>query len=194
MRVIRTGECRVMPWKNGGGTTTEIALHPPGASLDTFEWRLSMAHVGTDGPFSSFPGIDRTLAVLAGAGIALTSDEAGAVTLQRASAPYAFPGEWDVEGRLVDGPIDDLNIMTRRGRWQHRMQRLSGPGQHRLSRGELLVLVARCDGWTAQSEGGSERIDTGDSVLLSGAGDVTLTTGGASAEIFAIHLWTAGGH
>ena len=50
-----------MPWKNGGGETAEIAVSPPGAALDDFDWRLSMARVETDGPFSAFPGIDRTL-------------------------------------------------------------------------------------------------------------------------------------
>jgi len=61
MRIIRAADCLVMPWKNGGGTTTEIAVAPEGASLNDFDWRISMAHVGADGPFSSFPGIDRTL-------------------------------------------------------------------------------------------------------------------------------------
>ena len=57
----------VMPWKNGGGTTIEIAVSPHGAGLDDFDWRVSMAHVASHGPFSLFPNIDRTLAVLSGA-------------------------------------------------------------------------------------------------------------------------------
>ena len=61
-----------MRWKNGGGETAEIAVSPPGAALDAFDWRLSMAKVETDGPFSAFPGIDRTLAILEGEGIRLS--------------------------------------------------------------------------------------------------------------------------
>ena len=49
------------PWKNGGGCTTEIAIAPPGASLDAFEWRISLATIAASGPFSAFPGVDRTL-------------------------------------------------------------------------------------------------------------------------------------
>ena len=71
MRIIRAADCRRMPWKNGRGETVEIAISPDGAGIDDFDWRLSMARVETDGPFSLFAGIDRTLAVLEGEGIFL---------------------------------------------------------------------------------------------------------------------------
>src|SRR5580704_9253002 len=71
MRLLPAGQHRRMPWKNGGGETTEIAVAPEGAGLDALDWRVSMARVATDGPFSAFPSIDRTLSVLAGVGIAL---------------------------------------------------------------------------------------------------------------------------
>ncbi|MBV9975040.1 MAG: HutD family protein, partial [Hyphomicrobiales bacterium] len=61
MRVLRAGQHRRMPWKNGGGETTEIIASPEGAGLDEFDWRISMARVATDGPFSRFAGVDRTL-------------------------------------------------------------------------------------------------------------------------------------
>ena len=176
MRIIRASSCRVMPWKNGGGSTTEIAVFPADASLDTFEWRISTAHVGTDGPFSSFPGIDRTLAVLTGEGIALASDE-GSVMLERASAPHSFPGEQAITGRLIGGPIDDLNVMTRRGIWQHHMKWMSGPGPHHLTCGTLLMLVARSDGWTVDARDAEQQIGTGDAVLFFGGESVTLTSG-----------------
>ena len=53
-----------MPWKNGGGVTSELARSP---QADEFDWRLSVAEVATDGPFSQFPGIDRLLVLLSGA-------------------------------------------------------------------------------------------------------------------------------
>lgn len=55
MKIIRASEYKTMPWKNGGGVTVEIAIHPPGASVNAFDWRISMATVAQDGPFSSFP-------------------------------------------------------------------------------------------------------------------------------------------
>ena len=68
MQVLRAENYRRMPWKNGGGETTEIAVFPAGAGLDDFDWRVSMARVESSGPFSVFPGIDRTLAILEGEG------------------------------------------------------------------------------------------------------------------------------
>ncbi len=57
-----------MPWKNGGGSTTELAIFPSDATLENFVWRLSTATVKTDGPFSHFAQIDRTLAIFIGCG------------------------------------------------------------------------------------------------------------------------------
>ena len=58
-----------MPWRNGLGTTTEIAAEP--SADGRFHWRLSIADVAQSGPFSSFEGYDRTIAVVAGAGMRL---------------------------------------------------------------------------------------------------------------------------
>jgi environmental stress-induced protein Ves len=66
VKVVCASECRTTAWKNGGGSTTEIAVAPMGASLDDFDWRVSMARVASDGPFSEFAGIDRTLDILKG--------------------------------------------------------------------------------------------------------------------------------
>ncbi len=63
-----------MPWKNGGGETVEIAVFPEGAGFKDFGWRISLASVASDGPFSAFPGIDRTLTVIDGVGIDLVVD------------------------------------------------------------------------------------------------------------------------
>ncbi|MDP3320318.1 MAG: HutD family protein, partial [Bosea sp. (in: a-proteobacteria)] len=117
MRIIRAADCRTMPWKNGGGTTTEIVVSPEGASLSDFDWRVSMAQVDADGPFSVFIAIDRTLCVLKGKGIRLAFGDGEAVTLDAASAPFAFAADRAVEGVLLDGPIVDLNVMSRRGAW-----------------------------------------------------------------------------
>ena len=70
-RVLSPADSRRMPWKNGGGLTHEIAVHPSGAGMAAFEWRVSVAEVAQDGPFSRFPGVDRTLVLLAGNGVRL---------------------------------------------------------------------------------------------------------------------------
>jgi environmental stress-induced protein Ves len=126
MRILRAADYRVMPWKNGGGTTTEIVVSPDGAGLDDFDWRISMARVETSGPFSSFTGIDRTLSVLEGEGIVLDIAGRSPARLTGASAPLSFPGDVPTGATLIGGPITDLNVMTRRGRISHTVERLSG--------------------------------------------------------------------
>ncbi|MGE7471548.1 HutD/Ves family protein [Bosea sp. NPDC003192] len=183
MRIIRAADCLVMPWKNGGGTTTEIAVAPEGASLNDFDWRISMAHVGADGPFSSFPGIDRTLSVLTGAGITLAFGDGERIRLDRSSAPYPFAADRAVEGLLVNGPIDDLNVMSRRGRWQHRVERVSGAGSLAASEG-LLALVARKGDWLVNGAA----LPAGDNAVLDKPGRVELTVSGGEAELYAVWL------
>ena len=83
-----------MPWKNGLGTTTEIAVHPPGAGLDAFAWRVSIADLGASGPFSIFAGYDRTLVQIEGAPMTLSHAGRGEKRLSLLS-PYRFAGELD---------------------------------------------------------------------------------------------------
>ncbi len=128
MRIIRASQHRRMPWKNGGGETTEIAISPDGALVNDFDWRLSMARVESGGPFSNFPGIDRTLAVLDGDGLLLTIEGMEPAELTNASKPLAFPGDAPTSAELIGGTVTDLNIMTRRGRLAHSMRRLRVAG------------------------------------------------------------------
>ncbi len=113
-----------MPWKNGGGTTAEIALGPADADFASgrFDWRLSLAGIERDGPFSVFPGIDRTILLVEGAGMILTNGDGTRLVLDRCHLPQDFPGEWPVDCRLLDGPVRDLNLMANRARvradWQ----------------------------------------------------------------------------
>ncbi|MBF9196867.1 HutD/Ves family protein [Microvirga terrestris] len=118
-RVIRNEDLVRVPWKNGGGTTAEVAAFPEGSGFDTFGWRISMADVASDGPFSMFPGIDRTLIVVEGSGIELDV-EGIAYPLDKASPKLSFSGDDITTGRLLSGPIRDLNVMTRRGQFRHR--------------------------------------------------------------------------
>lgn len=116
MHWLRAQKRPASTWKNGGGSTHEIATFPPGATLDTFDWRLSIAQVETNGPFSHFEGIDRTLAVITPGALRLTSASGPTIVLDQNSAPYAFSGEALIDGELLGAPISDLNLMTRRSR------------------------------------------------------------------------------
>jgi environmental stress-induced protein Ves len=124
MRILRAADRKRMPWKNGGGETTEIAVFPENAGLSDFDWRVSMARVDGDGPFSSFPGIDRTLAILEGAGIILDVEGYEPKRLTLGSEPHAFPADLPTSAMLIDGTVIDFNAMSRRGIVAHEVRRL----------------------------------------------------------------------
>jgi uncharacterized protein len=114
VKILRASERVSTPWKNGGGTTTEVAVHPPGAGFDDFGWRVSIADVRQGGPFSPFPGIDRCLAVLEGE-MSLTIANRSPVMVSPATPPALFSGDDGTDATLIGGAVVDLNVMTRRG-------------------------------------------------------------------------------
>lgn len=113
-QIFRAQDCPEVPWKNGGGTTREIAVYPPDAGMDDFLWRLSMARMDRPGAFSPFPGIDRTLAVLEGR-LHLEGDGVD-VRLDADSPPFHFDGGLETSGDPLGGLVLNLNAMARRTR------------------------------------------------------------------------------
>lgn len=112
-RRILPSEGRLVSWKNGGGTTLELAVEPPEGSLATgFHWRLSSAEVASSGPFSAFPGLERWLWLLEGAGFGIDFGGRGRAVVRDSLAPLHFPGDWPAEATLLDGPSVDLNLMV----------------------------------------------------------------------------------
>lgn len=132
------------PWKNGAGLTREIAFG--GASAAQFDWRISLAEVVRDAPFSAFPGIDRCIVLLRGAGMRLRSiDAAIDHALTTPLAPFRFPGDVALDATLVDGSSSDFNVMTRRGVFrsdvtcEHTATELSG--------GDVTLLLCSAGEW-----------------------------------------------
>lgn len=160
---------RVMPWKNGSGETLELAIAPPGAGLEDFQWRLSSARVGAAEPFSSFADVDRSLALLTGAGLRLRRGDGRLEELHAGGAVAAFPGEEAITAELVDGPVGDLNLMTRRGAWRHRISPLRLHGQQEVKNDtELMLLWCQAGtGIECRLPGGEKRLlESGQGLLL----------------------------
>ena len=130
-----------MRWANGGGWTTEIIAVP---SSRRWDWRLSVADVDAAGPFSLFPGVDRSIALLRGAGFALTVGGGDEQVVDAPFRPFQFSGDETTSCRLIDGPVQDLNLMTRRGSAPRRLDfvRLAPPAEVELSDVDLVVVVA----------------------------------------------------
>ena len=174
-----------MPWKNGGGSTTEIAIAPPEADFDEFDWRISLATITEDGEFSVFPEVDRTLALVEGHGATLDIDGESQVLLCQDEPVAAFDGESRVRAKLNRGPTTDFNVMTRRERCHHvfGVRRLVG-GSRFVPRGDVSVLfLAEGDSLAVSSD--AERIGMVryDAVVFDSEGLWTLDVGQGVAFI-----------
>ncbi|RZA28175.1 MAG: HutD family protein [Lysobacteraceae bacterium] len=146
-----------VPWKNGGGSTTEIAIGPPDSGFEDFEWRVSLATIEKDGAFSLFPGVDRTLALVEGHGMLLEID--GEPTLVTDAEPVvAFDGSSEVTAKLSRGGSTDFNAMTRSERCYHTFgrRRLTGDSTF-VARADITVLFL-AEGDTLELRNEKERI------------------------------------
>ncbi|MGW5860854.1 HutD/Ves family protein [Streptomyces sp. NPDC055239] len=181
--VLPWSEYRSMPWKNGGGTTREVAsgtvevsgtvesasgtvrASPSSSSspssaepVDGFDWRVSVADVNAGGAFSLFPGIDRVITPVEGEGMVLTVD--GASQPVEPLSPFAFSGDAATDCRLEAGAVRNMNVMTRRGRAtaQVRIVTVSAARETEMTcaPGETLLVMATTEGITVGGPDGPE--------------------------------------
>jgi len=115
MNILSFDDLIASKWKNGGGTTRELAVYPEGAPFDSLLWRVSIADIAESGPFSVFAGLDRVIVLLEGDGINMVFENGTTHDLKRLFEPYRFPGEEPVVAHLAGGRSRDFNIMLRRG-------------------------------------------------------------------------------
>lgn len=185
IRRLRAADYRRVRWKNDGGWTTEIALREGDGG---FLWRVSIAEIERDGPFSHFPGVDRVLMLLDGSGIELDVDALPAHRLSRRFEQLAFAGEATVDCRLLAGPTRDFNVMTRRGAVRAQvlarplvdtMLLQGGPGDEWLIHVHAGTATVQCGGERLDAGNGDtllidRRADGAGHAALSGAGEVIL--------------------
>ncbi len=184
-RVIRNHDLVRIPWKNGGGTTAEVASFPEGSGFETFGWRISMADVRSDGPFSAFPGVDRTLIVVQGGGLELDV-EGASIVLDGPSSKLSFSGDDATVGRLLAGPIRDLNVMTRRGRFRHRT-RLVRSGVALLSEDACAAFIVALDGpFDVTLDGMIHSLQALDTLVLEATQELIQLSGGGRAILVEI--------
>ncbi|WP_412021473.1 HutD family protein [Burkholderia cepacia] len=179
--MIRAADLVASPWKNGGGVTREIGAFPPGAALDAFAWRVSVADVGTAGPFSRFDGVDRTLVLLSGAGMTLA--EAGGVShvLDTPLVRADFAGETAIDATLHDGATRDFNLMTRRSAARGSLD-VWRAGAHRIERADTVLLFCAAGAVGVELDGARYALEEMDTLRLDGpqrAFDVVVSGSGA---------------
>lgn len=167
-RVIPSYEYRRTRWRNGAGWTREI--HVEGAESD-WDWRLSIAEITADAPFSAFPGVDRELVLLAGDGVRLAFDDGETVELEPPHGRHRFAGERGLAGELIGGPTQDFNLMWRR-------ERIDADLWHRPLVGAMVIFAEPHTTWAVHVVGGQARFADGSGLPPLAQGDTALLQAG----------------
>lgn len=175
-------------WKNGGGLTWPVAISPEGAELAGFDWRLSLAVVATGGPFSAFSGVDRLMLVLDGR---LELDIAGndCLVLDETGAAAAFPGDAEVIAATPAGPVADVNLMVRRGRFTGVLERRRLQSKAAVICQDVTFVLSKLGGLSAML--GAERceLESGDAARVDHArGGLLRLKAAAPHEVIIAHV------
>ena len=180
-----------VPWKNGGGLTREVAAAPAGAALGDFDWRVSTAEVRSAGPFSMFPGVQRTLCVLEGT-LALEVEGMRPARLGEDSAPYVFSGDVPAHARPGAEGVVDLNVMTRRGRFGARVAPLKFTTTLTRESGAGVTLIFACAPLTVATPQGLHPLARWDALKVTGPTPCTLAARGAPGWCYFIEIAAEG--
>lgn len=172
--ITRAADLPRVPWRNGQGRTTEIAI---GGAPDDFAWRVSLADVTQSGDFSLFPGIDRTIVLIDGVGMVLHLPDRGHALVR--DVPFAFDGGLAVSC-TVEEPTRDLNLMTRRGTTTGTIEVLVLDGPADVVPGAGTVVVVVLDGSCTV---GGDRLDPGDVAVVTGPDATRLEGAGRVALV-----------
>lgn len=153
MTVVRRADLAVTPWKNGLGRKADIA--------EGDGWFVGLAWLDRDAAFSDFPGTDRTCVLLEGTGFTLEVDGRAPLVYRAPGTAHSFPGDVPTRCVLADGPCVVVNVMTRRGALQHRVE-VTGT----LPVDGWAVVLRGCVRPAAGDEGPSPEAGPGDVIAL----------------------------
>lgn len=165
--------------------TCEIMRFPEDSSLESFDWRMSVATVQQGGAFSVFPGVDRSLAILEGKG--LTLDVGGVVQeLTPRDAILRFTGETAVSSTLIGGGIVDFNVMTRRALYTHTVEHLTVVQQTALPLNGDVILIYVVNGSCSLPDG--NKLHAGDAVMFT-TEEKSCVLDASAAELMLVRLY-----
>ena len=155
-----------LPWKNGLGVTDEICLGPETADRDAFDLRISRASIAADAAFSAFPGVERIITVIEGAGLRL--DFADHSALLALGEPYRFDSGLTPVGIPLAGTVRVLNVMVARSAWQLGAARMQDEAEPiHPDPGGFAVIHALGD-WSLGSGSATLTLAAGDTAMVSG--------------------------
>ncbi|MEE9335426.1 MAG: HutD family protein [Granulosicoccaceae bacterium] len=172
------------PWKNGLGTTYDIALLPNGADHTSFDLRFALSPIVEDNVFSAFPGIERVITPVEGEGLGLEFDDAK--TQLSLYQSFRFDSALTPMGKPVSGPIKVINAMARRDSWNILSCDVTERVEHEISDGEILFLfvLGCCSVHTGEEQA---LINKHGAVLVTGATRVSISSV-AGTRVLCAHL------
>ena len=155
--LLEPSSFRSSPWKNGGGTTIDIAEanrpdHVPGDWAGLL-WRFGRTAIVAPGPFSDLAGCDRAQVVVRGAGLVLELPD-GEIDVRRPWSPVRFRGEDRITGRLESGPVEVVNLIADRAQFKIDLRVLVEGSQRHCRRGIHILYAA--DGQVSIAVGGEK--------------------------------------
>ncbi len=172
LRLIPAHDYRRERWRNGLGWTREIWTFPELAA--DWDWRLSIAEIERDGPFSTFDGIDRELVLLHGNGVRLRFDDGEVRDVAPPHGRMRFAGERAVSGEPIDGTTHDFNLMWRR-------DRIDADLWHRPLVGSMVLFAEPGETWVVHVLSGQTHAANGSHREAAAMGD-TLLLGATTAR------------
>ncbi|MEO3937144.1 HutD family protein [Dermatophilaceae bacterium Soc4.6] len=161
--LVRFSDRPAVPWRNGRGSTRELAKRLLGVVGPDFVWRISVAEVTEDAEFSTFPGVERTIVPIWGQGVGVDVD--GAHSQVGLFETFAFSGEAQTCAQPLGGPSRVLNVMTKRSRMVANVKVVDlGAGSVSIAGATSLVQLT---GWATvtESRGESATLDPLDALV-----------------------------
>lgn len=170
LQILRATDYRQVPWKNGGGVTREVFVSWQDTRHLEWDWRVSIATIAVSGPFSNFPSVDRSIAVLDGNGMRLTMPNEPTVSLEQNSEPFAFAGEAAVACEVHSGVTTDLNVMTLRNKFRHSLRK----GFYNCQNQSCTNIVVANENFSIDQSGDDQLINRFDAMMWVGKCDFSI--------------------
>ena len=173
-------------WKNGRGSTLELAKGSDYAPADVQSWRFSIATLSENGSYSNFAGYQRTQVMLEGDSVLLDFASTKQIQLHKLSQA-SFSGDEAISCSLATKRTATMfNLMTASNYLQHRLEVVSrcGPLTDVSSSENLLFVYALQGGITVHGAGVSQLLQSGQLLKIDrlAGSDISLAVADSSLE------------
>ncbi len=157
-------DLRQEPWRNGQGTTRTLAQREQdGKPL----WRISVADITGDAPFSQFDGLDRKAVLVHGHGVKLWCDR-GAWVMNSIGDVASFPGELPVHTEIACSLARFWNVMADRSKVRIDQRVSSSPHESISVDGDGALMVIAGEAEVLLGDRLSTTLRTGEGLLFDG--------------------------